>query len=252
MTLNLLWKEYKAANLKAHFGYSWFCERYRAWSTKLEPVMRQTYSFGEKCFVDFAGDTLAVFVPETGEIRQAQVFVGTLGASNYTYCDVCWSQDLPNWIRLHVDMFHFFGGCPTVLVPDNLKSGVTKACFYEPSVNISFEEMAKYHGTAVLPTRKAKPKDKAKVECGVLIVEREVMAPLRDRLLVGLSGAKEAVWEMLDLLNRRPFQELDGCREQLFLEHEKPALKPLPRHRYDEWSVKIRFMEKHDSPCGLS
>ena len=141
MTLNLLWKEYKAADLKAHFGYSWFGERYRAWSTKLEPVMRQTYSFGEKCFVDFAGDTLAMFVLETGKIQQAQVFVGTLGTSNYTYCDVCWSQDLPNWIRLHVDMFHFFGGCPTVLVPDNLKSGVTKARVFQarhPDIPVIF------------------------------------------------------------------------------------------------------------------
>jgi transposase len=234
MTLNLLWKEYKAAHPKAHYGRSWFCRSYREWAGRLDPVMRQVYKYGEKCFIDFTGDTLSVLDPDTNEIRQAQVFVATLGASNYTYCDVCWSQDLPTWLRLHVDMFHFFGGCPAVLVPDNLKAGVTKACFYEPSVNISYEELAKYHQTAVIPTRVAKPRDKAKVEGSVLIVEREVLAPLRNHTLVGLAGAKEAVWEKLHALNSRPFQELAGSREQLFRDFEKPALTPLPARRYDE------------------
>ena len=234
MTLKLLWEEYRDTHPDAHYGRSWFCKSYRAWAGRLEPVMRQVYKYGEKCFVDFAGDTLPVVDLDTGEARQAQVFVATLGASNYTYCDVCWSQDLPSWLRLHMDMFTYFGGCPAVLVPDNLKAGVTKACFYEPSVNVSFEEMAKYHGVAVIPTRVAKPKDKAKVEGSVLIVEREIIAPLRHRTLLGLAGAKEAVWEKLQALNSRPFQELAGSREQLFIASEKPALLPLPARRYDE------------------
>jgi transposase len=247
MTLKLLWDEYKEAHPDAHYGRSWFCKGYREWASRLEPVMRQVYKYGEKCFVDFAGDTLPVLDPATNEIRQAQVFVGTLGASNYTYCDVCWSQDIPNWLRLHVDMFHYFGGCPTVLVPDNLKAGVTKPCFYEPSVNISYEELAKYHQAAVIPTRVAKPKDKAKVEGSVLIVEREIIAPLRNRTLIGLAGAKEAVWEKLRALNSRPFQELEGSREQLFLEFEKPALSPLPRQRYDEgiWKTAKVHLDYH-------
>lgn len=234
MTLKLLWEEYKKAHPDAHYGRSWFCKGYREWASRLEPIMRQVYKFGEKCFVDFAGDTLSVVDPATNEVREAQVFVATLGASNYTYCDVCWSQDLPNWLRLHMDLFYFLGGCPAVLVPDNLKAGVTKPCFYEPSVNISYEELAKYHTIAVIPTRVAKPKDKAKVEGSVLIVEREILAPLRNSTLIGLAGAKEAVWEKLHALNSRPFQELAGSREQLFLEFEKPALSPLPARRYDE------------------
>lgn len=234
VTLNQLWKEYKAQNPDNYYGYSWFCGAYQDWSGKLEPVMRQTHKYGDKCFVDFAGDKLSVVDPETGVVREAEVFVATMGASNYVYCDVCWSQDLANWLRLHIDLFDFLGGCPAALVPDNLKAGVTKACYYEPSVNLSYEEMAKHYGVAVLPARVRKPKDKAKVENGVLIVEREVLAPLRDRVLVGLSEAKEAVWEKLEEVNNRPFQKLDGTRRGIFLEFEKPVLKPLPTHRYDE------------------
>jgi len=234
LTLYQVWKEYKEENPTNHYGYSWFCEHYKAWTQKLEPVMRQTYKFGEKCFVDFAGDKLPVVDPETGEIREAEVFVATFGASNYLYCDVCWSQDLPNWLRLHMDMMEYFGGCPSVLVPDNLKAGVTKACYYEPSVNISYEELGKHYGTAIIPTRVAKPRDKAKVEGGVLIAEREIIAPLRKSTLVGLSGAKEAVWEKLEEVQDRPFQKLEGSRRELFEKYEKPALRPLPKQRFDE------------------
>jgi transposase len=233
MTLKQIWVEYKAKYSDSHFGYSWFCDNYRAWAKVLEPVMRQTHKYGDKCFVDFAGDTLSVIDPETGEVREAQVFVGTMGASNYIYCDVCWSQDLPTWLRLHVDMFEFFGCCPAALVPDNLKSGVTKACYFEPAVNISYEELAKYYGVAVLPARVRKPKDKAKVETGVLIVEREILAPLRNRTIIGLPQAKEAVWEKLEVVNSRPFQKLSGNRLEVFLEYETPVMKKLPRQRYE-------------------
>lgn len=238
VTLRLLWDEYKVANPKGYFRYSWFCREYGEWSKRIEPTMRQVHKYGDKCFVDFAGDKLPVFDPDTGEQRMAEVFVATLGASNYVYCDVCWSQDLPSWIRLHLDMLEYFGGCPAALVPDNLKSGVTSPCYYEPSVNVSYEEMAKYHDIAVIPARVRKPKDKAKVEGHVLIAERELMAPLRNRTLIGLTGAKEALWERLDILNNRPFQKLAGTRQELFLAYEKPVLKPLPKQKYDEgiWS----------------
>ena len=247
VTLNLLWEEYKVANPDGYYRYSWFCKKYREWNGSIEPVMRQVHKYGDKCFVDFAGDKLPVFDPDTGEMRVAEVFIATLGASNYVYADVCWSQDLPTWIRLHLDMFEYFGGCPSALVPDNLKSGVTKPCYYEPSINISFEEMAKHHGTAVIPARVKKPKDKAKVEGHVLIAERELLAPLRDRTLIGLSGAREAVWERLEMLNSRPFQKLEGSRRELFLAHEKPALKPLPKRKYDEgvWSQAKVHIDYH-------
>lgn len=247
VTLQLLWKEYKARNPDAYYRYSWFCKNYREWTKKIEPVMRQVHKYGDKCFVDFAGDTLSIFDPETGETREAQVFVGTLGASNYIYCDVCWSQDLPTWLRLHIDMFEFFGGCPAALVPDNLKSGVTSPCYYEPSVNVSYEEMAKYHGVAVIPARVRKPKDKAKAENSVLIVEREVMAPLRHQTLIGLSGAKEAVWEKLDVVNNREFQKLTGTRQEIFTKYEQPLLQPLPKRRYDEgiWTYPKVHIDYH-------
>lgn len=247
VTLNLLWNEYKAANPNGFYRYSWFCKEYRKWTEAIEPSMRQVHKYGDKCFVDFAGDKLPVFDAETGELRMAEVFIATLGASNYVYADVCWSQDLPTWIRLHLDMFAFFGGCPAALVPDNLKSGVTSPCYYEPSVNISYEEMAKYHGTAVIPARVRKPKDKAKVEGHVLIAERELLAPLRNRTLIGLSGAKEAVWERLEILNNRPFQKLEASRRELFIAHERPALKPLPKRRYDEgiWSQAKVHIDYH-------
>ncbi len=247
LTLQQLWKEYRDRNPDNHYGYSWFCETYRRWEAKLDPVMRQSHKYGDKCFVDFAGDTLSVIDEETGETRQAQVFVAALGASNYLYCDVCWSQDLPSWLRLHLDMFEYLGGCPAALVPDNLKSGVTSPCYYEPSVNISYEEMAKYHGVAVIPARVRKPKDKAKAENGVLIVEREILALLRDRTLVGLSGAKEAVWALLEVVNNRPFQKLEGSRDQLFREYEFPELRPLPKQPYDAgiWSTAKVHIDYH-------
>jgi transposase len=247
VTRKLLWKEYKAANPDAFYRYSWFCKALADWGKALEPVMRQVHRYGDKCFVDFAGDKLPVFDPQTGEIRMAEVFVGTLGGSNLIYCDACWSQDLPTWLRLHLDMFKFFGGCPAALVPDNLKSGVTSPCYYEPSVNISYEEMAKYHGVAVIPARVRKPKDKAKAESSVLIAEREILAPLRHRTLIGLSGAKEAIWEKLDEVNSRPFQKLMGTRQEVFEEHEKSKLKPLPTRSYDEgiWSQAKVHIDYH-------
>ena len=252
VTLRLLWDEYKTANPGGFYRYSWFCKTYRAWSKTINPVMRQVHKYGDKCFVDFSGDKLPILDPETGETRMAEVFVGTLGASNYIYCDVCWSQDLPSWLRLHIDMFEFFGGCPAALVPDNLKSAVTSPCYYEPSVNVSYEEMAKYHGVAVIPARVRKPKDKAKAETSVLIVEREVLAPLRNQTLIGLSGAKEAIWEKLDEVNNRPFQKLEGTRQKVFEEYEKPKLKSLPKQRYDEgiWVQAKVYIDYHIAVKG--
>ena len=160
MTLSLLWVEYRQ-EYPGGYGYSQYCHHYRQWKQQLNPTMRQKHKAGEKLFVDYAGQTVAVVDPETGEIREAQVFVATLGASNYTYAEATPSQELPFWIKSHVHAFEFFCGVPEILVPDNLKSGVTHPCRYEPDINPTYQDLAEHYGTVVIPARSRKPKDKA-------------------------------------------------------------------------------------------
>lgn len=231
VTLSLLWQEYREAHPDG-YEYSWFCEAYAAWRGRRDLVMRQTHKLGEKCFVDYAGDTVSVVNPETGEIRKAFVFVGVLGGSSYTYAEAVWSQELPSWITSHVRMFAFFGGVPEALVPDNLKTGVTKANYYEPDINLTYQEMAEHYGVAVLPTRVRKPKDKAKVESAVLLAERWILAALRNRTFFSLEELNGAISSLLAKLNGRPFQKLPGSRRQIFEEEEKPILRPLPKEPY--------------------
>lgn len=236
VTLFLLWEEYKAANPEG-FQYSWFCERYAEWASKLDVVMRQEHRAGEKLFVDYAGQTIPVTDRKTGEVRQAQVFVGVLGASSYTYAEATWTQGLSDWIGSHVRAFGFFGGVPEVVVPDNLKSGISKVCFYEPDLNPTYQEMAAHYGVAVIPARVARPRDKAKVEVGVQVVERWIVARLRNRTFFSLAELNGAIRELLDVLNERPFRKLSGSRRTLFESLEKPALHPLPEvpYEYAEW-----------------
>jgi len=196
VTLSLLWQEYKAQS-PAGYQYSQFCERYRAWSGRLDPCMRQEHKAGEKLFVDYAGQTVPVMDPTTGEVRPAQIFLAVLGASNYTYAEATWSQTLPDWIGSHVRALAFFGGVTAVIVPDNLKSGVTTPCRYEPDINPTYQEMADHYGTAIIPARVRKPKDKAKVENGVLLAERWLLAPLRNRQFFSLAELNQALGELL-------------------------------------------------------
>ncbi len=168
VTLHLLWLEYKALH-PGGYQYTWFCDHYRAWRKKLDVVMRQTHRAGDQG-VDYAGQTVSVTGPATGELRQAQIFVAVLGASNYTYCEATWTQSLPDWIASHQRAFQFFGGTPELVVPDNLKSGVDRAHRYEPDLNATYAEMATHYGTVIMPARVRKPRDK--VEAGVLLVER--------------------------------------------------------------------------------
>lgn len=244
ITRALLWEEYKRAEPKG-YSYSAFCERLSKWLEKVEPVMRQVHKFGEKCFVDFAGDTVPIFIE--GEQRQAQLFVAVLGGSNYTYCDLSWTQSLSDWIELHNRMLAHFGGCPEIIVPDNIKSGVTKASHYEPSVNLTYEEFAKHNGCAVVPTRVRKPRDKAKVENAVLHVERQVLARLRNRTFYSLQDAKNAVFQEVATLNKKPFQKLPGSRSDMFLEYEQPALAPLPKRPFEfgEWKTRTVGNDYH-------
>lgn len=236
VTLQLLWLEYKQAHPDG-LQYSQFCEHYRQWQGKLDVVLRQTYRAGEQMQVDFAGQTIPVVDRKTGEVREAQIFVAVLPASNYTYAEAVWSQELRSWITAHCHAFEFFEGVPEIIVPDNLKSGVNRACRYEPDLNPTYQEMAAYYGAAVIPARPHKPKDKGKVENAVLVVERWILAALRNRTFFSLYELNQAIREALRALNDRPFQKLAGSRRTLYESLDKPALRPLPAHRYEyaEW-----------------
>ena len=241
VTKMISWEEYKTQN-PTGYNYSWFCARYREWRGQLDVWMRQTHKFGEKCFVDYAGMTMPIVIDtSTGEIRECQIFVGCLGASNYIFCEATWSQSLPDWIESHVRMFEFFGGIPEILVPDNLKSGVLKAHRYEPDSNPTYQDMASHYGVAIIPTRVATPTDKPKVENAVQQVENRVLAKLRDRLFFSLVELNDAMRILRSELNHRPFQKLEGSRQSQFDEFEKATLKPLPLTRYvfAEWK-KVR------------
>jgi len=231
VTRQLLWQEYIEQN-PGGLSYSRYCELYFAYLKKARLSMRQHHVAGEKLFVDFAGSTVAVHDPRTGVVRQTQVFVAVWGASNYTYAEATWSQDLPSWTSCHVNAFEFFGCVPEILVPDNLRSGVTLPCRYDPDINETYGELARHYGCAIIPARKRKPKDKAKVEVGVQLVTRWIIAALRHRRFFSLDELNEAIAELLARLNAKPFQKLPGCRESVFARLDKPSAQVLPAQRY--------------------
>jgi transposase len=236
VTLMLLWQEYKQVYPDG-YQYSRFCELYGDWTGKLDPVMRQEHHAGEKTFVDYAGMTVAVYDKASAKEREAQVFLAVLGASNYTFAEATWTQTLPDWIGSHVRAFDYFGGVSEIVIPDNLKSGVNKACFYEPDINLTYLAMAKHYGVAVIPARSRKPKDKAKVESGVLLAERWILARIRNWRFFSLSEVNEAIGKLLVELNDKAFQKLPGSRRSLFESIERTALKALPAipFEYAEW-----------------
>lgn len=246
VTLRLLWLEYKQQHPDG-FQYSWFCEHYRRWRGKLDLVMRQDHRAGEKLFVDYAGETVEVKDPKIGEVRQAQIFVAVLGASNYTYCEATWTQALEDWTSSHVRAFAFFGGVPEIIVPDNLKAGVDKAHRYEPDLNPTYAEMAAHYGTVVMPARVRKPRDKAKVEAGVLLVERWILARLRKQCFFSLAELNQAISVLRSALNAHPFQKLPGTRCSLFEQLDRPALKPLPatHYQYAQWKQVLLGPDYH-------
>ena len=232
VTLQLLWEEYKEAHPDG-YEYSQFCERYRRWAKTVDVCLRQRYRAGEKMFVDFAGQTLPVTDPETGVVRQVQLFVAVLGASSHTFAEARETQQLPDWIEAHIHAFEFFGGVARITVPDNPKPAVTLPCRYEPELNPTYQEMAEHYGTAVIPARVRKPRDKAKVEAGVLLAERWVIAVLRHRTFFGLGELNQAIRELLVRLNERPFKKMPGSRAELFRSLDAPALGSLPSTRYE-------------------
>lgn len=247
VTLQLLWLEYRAAHPEDGYGYSRFCELYRDWRETVDVVCRQPYQAGEKAFVDYAGLSVGITDPDTGEVWEAPIFVAALGASNYTYCEATRSRSLPDWIGSHVRMFEFWGGVPELLIPDNEKTGVRQASYYEPDLNHTYHDLANHYGLTVLPTRPHKPADKAKVESAVQNVERWVLAPLRNHTFFHLSELNQAMRPLLEALNDRPFQKLEGSRRSLFEELDRPALRPLPptRYEYAEWKQAKVHIDYH-------
>src|SRR3989338_531267 len=233
VTLQLLWFEYKEVHLTQSYGYSQYCRHYNNWLATQKPSMRQIYLAGDKLFLDYCGPTIDIIDSATGKTRSAQIFVCVLGASNYTYIEATWDQKLFNWIASNVRALEFFEGVPALLVPDNLKAAVIKASRHEPEVNATYADFACYYGTAILPARPYKPKDKAKVETGVLITERWVLARLRHRTFFGLSELNAALAVLLIELNERPFKKMPGSRKSQFEAIDKPALKPLPARPYE-------------------
>lgn len=233
VTRELLWTEYSEQVTRA-YSYQQYCRRYRNWAKKLTLVMRQEHRAGEKLFVDFAGPTLPITNPETGVRTEAQLFVAVLGASNYTYAEACSSQSIDSWIAAHIRAFEYMKGVVEVIIPDNLKSAVTKAHRHEPELNERYHQMARHYKTSIMPARSRKPRDKAPAEKGVQLVERWIVAVLRNRTFFSLTELNVAIAELLEMLNAKPFKKLDGCRKSWFEQIDKPALKELPQTRFED------------------
>lgn len=200
--------------------------------------MRQVHRAGDKLFIDYSGQTVPIIDAATGEVHRAQIFVAVLGASSYTYAEATMTQQLPGWIASHVRCFEFLGAVPALLVPDNLRSAIRQACRYEPQGTSTYEDLARQYGTAILPARPYKPRDKAAAEASVQLVQRWILARLRHRQFFSLSKLNAAIAELLAVLNERPFQKLDGCRRSAFETIDRPAMTPLPSARYvfGQWS----------------
>jgi len=246
VTLMLLWQEYKEQHPNG-YQYSQFCHLFRQWAGRIDPVMRQEHRAGEKMFVDYAGMSVEVFDLFTNKRRQAQIFIAVLAASNYTYAEATWKQELSDWIGAHCRAMAFFEGVAEIIVPDNTKTGVKKPNFYEPDLNPTYLDMANHYGTVIIPARVGKPKDKAKVEGAVLIVERWILARIRNHQFFSLSQLNQKIRTLLDELNTKPFQKLEGCRKSLFDTIEHPALKPLPDKPYEfaEWKIATVNIDYH-------
>ncbi len=237
VTLQLLWEEYRR-EYPDGYCYSRFCNHYRQWKQTQDVVLRQEHRAGEKMFVDWAGATIPIHDRHSGSVLQAPLFVAALGASSYSYAEATRDQQMESWLSAHVHAFEFFGGVSKLEIIDNTKTGVTRASLYDPDLNPTFQEMAAHYGIGVIATRPYKPRDKAKVEVAVQVVQRWIVAALRHRQFFSLAEANLAIRELLEKLNQRPFQKRAGSRASLFAELDRPALQPLPTEPYDlsQWS----------------
>lgn len=234
VTLKLLHEEYCEKHPGHHYSYRQFCALYKSWRKTQNVTLRQEHKAGDKMFSDYAGLTIPIIVNrKTKETKDAQIFVAVLGASNFTFCEATWSQKLEQWIGSHVRAFQYFGGIPHLIVPDNLKSAVSQACYYDPDLNPSYAEMAEHYNCAIMPARPYKPKDKAKVETGVQVVERWILARLRHETFYSIEDLNKKIKELLEEVNNKPFNKLEGTRRSVFEAVDKPALKPLPEKPYE-------------------
>jgi transposase len=236
VTLQLLWQEYKLAYPEG-YQYTRFTELYGRWARKLDLVLRQDHRAGEKLYVDHAGPAVPIVDCKSSQVHQAVIFVAVLGASNYTYAEATWKRDLACWIGSHVRALEFFQGVPAVITPDNWKAGIKDPCYYEPELNPTYRDFADHYGTVIIPARPRRPRDKAKVESGVLVVERWILAALRHRTFFSLAELNLSIRELLTKLNQRKFRKLDTSRATLFEELERPVLKALPPEpfAFAEW-----------------
>jgi transposase len=252
VNLMVLWEEYRQSHPEG-YGYSRFCDLYREFERRLSPVMRQHHAAGDKVFVDYSGKKIGIADPASGEVRDAEIFVAVLGASSYTYAEATWTQTLPDWIEAHVRMFRFFGGVPRLVVPDNLKSGVNKASFYDPEINRSYAMMAAHYGVGVLPARPRRPRDKAKVEAGVRIAQTYILGRLRHQTFFSLAEANTSIKQMIDRINRHVMRRLGLCRADLFVSIERAALGPLPAADYEfaEWRLARVGVDYHVEAAGF-
>lgn len=240
VTLLQLWEDYRRDHTSG-YAYSQFCELYRRWLDRLDITMRQEHRAGEKVFSDFAGSKIPVVVDRrTGEVREAHIFVCALGASNYAYTEAFWSEDSEAWCMGHAHAFRYYGGCPQIIVPDNPTPTVTSPCRYEPDINPDFHHMASYHKMVVIPARVRHPRDKAKAESAVGMATRWVISVLRrqERTFFSLTELNQAIWELLEILNTRPFKKMPGCRRSMFEETDKLVLRSLPAAPYQYTHIK--------------
>ncbi|CAN5357270.1 IS21-like element ISPsy14 family transposase [soil metagenome] len=266
VTLMLLCAEYQRAAVERKDGtrpyqYSQFCDLYTDWRKTLAYSMRQVHRAGEKLFVDYSGKRPQIVDPQTGEITEVELFVAVLGASNYTYAEATRSQKKNDFVASTIRALEYLGGVPELVVPDQLRSAVSGPDRYDPEINPTYLELAQHYGFAVIPARPGKPRDKAKVEGGVLIAQRWILACLRNCTFFSIDSLNEAIAELLEKLNAKPFQKLDGCRRSAFEQLDRPALKPLPGHRYErsDWEkckVHIDYHVEFDdrfysAPCAL-
>jgi transposase len=238
VNLMVLWEEYRESHPEG-YAYSRFCDLFREFERRLSPVMRQHHVAGDKVFVDYSGKKIAIVDPRTGEIRDAEIFVAVAGASNYTFAKATWTQALPDWIEAHAQMFRFFGGVPRLLIPDNLKSGVHKASFYDPEINRSYAMMAAHYGVGILPARPYRPRDKAKVEAGVRFAQTYILGRLRYQTFFSLAEANDAIALVLERINGHVMRRIGLSRSDLFASAERPALRALPATDYEfaEWRL---------------
>jgi transposase len=238
VTLLLLWQEYREAHPDG-FGYTWFCDKFGAHEKRANPAYRHRHSAGAEMQTDYAGQTIPLIDPDTGEVHAAQLFVAVLGASSYTFAVASLHQQLPDWIDGQVRALEYFGGTPGSIVCDNLKAGVAKALWFEPTLTATFAAMAEHYDTTVLPTRPAKPRDKGKVEGAVLIVERWIIARLRNQQFFDLGVLNAEIAKLLEMLNGKIMRHVGRSRREMFEEIERATLRPLPveRFEYAEWKT---------------